>query len=48
MNDVPWGKQALEIACEVLSQIGDDVEIFAFKTTPRGYIYVRIDKLSNR
>lgn len=48
MNDVPWGEQALKIAHEVLSQFGDDVEIFAFKTTPRGYIYVRIDKLSNK
>ncbi|KAK4758782.1 hypothetical protein SAY87_020083 [Trapa incisa] len=48
LNDVPWGEQALEIAREVLSHCGDDVEIFAFKTTPRGYIYVRIDKLSNK
>lgn len=28
-------------------QFGDDMKIYAFKATPRGYIYVRLDKLSN-
>ena len=46
MNDVPWGERALSIALDVLSQFGDDMKLFAFKTTPRGYVYVRLDKLS--
>ncbi|PKI52729.1 hypothetical protein CRG98_026880, partial [Punica granatum] len=48
LNNVPWGEQALEIAREVFSQFGDDLELFAFKTTSHGYIYSRIDKLSNK
>lgn len=47
LNGVPWGKRAHSIALEVLSQFGDDIELFAFKTTPRGYVYVRLDKLSH-
>ncbi|PON97220.1 Ribosome maturation factor RimP [Trema orientale] len=46
--DVPWGERAFSIALEVLSQFGDDMKLFAFKTTPRGYVYVRLDKLSNQ
>ncbi|GFY88748.1 uncharacterized protein family UPF0090 [Actinidia rufa] len=42
-----WGERALSIAREVLLQFSDDMELFSFKTTPRGYIYVRLDKLSN-
>lgn len=45
-NDVPWGEHALSIALEVLARYGDDMKLFSFKTTPRGYIYVRLDKLS--
>ncbi|CAN0929408.1 hypothetical protein LINGRAHAP2_LOCUS37052, partial [Linum grandiflorum] len=45
---VPWGERALAIAREVLEQYGvDDIELFSFKTTPRGYIYLRLDKLSS-
>lgn len=44
---VPWGERALSIACEVLTQFEDNVKLFSFKTTPRGYVYVRLDKLSN-
>ncbi|KAK6921890.1 hypothetical protein RJ641_012397 [Dillenia turbinata] len=46
LQGVPWGKTALSIADEVLQQFGDDVKLYAFKTSPRGYIYVRLDKLS--
>ncbi|XP_021895318.1 LOW QUALITY PROTEIN: uncharacterized protein LOC110812782 [Carica papaya] len=45
---VPWGANGFcSIANEVLLQFGDDMKIYAFKATPRGYIYVRLDKLSN-
>lgn len=45
---VPWGERALSIAHEVLLQLGDDIKLYAFKATPRGYVYVRLDKLSNK
>ncbi|KAJ8760532.1 hypothetical protein K2173_015199 [Erythroxylum novogranatense] len=45
---VHWGERALSMAREVLLQFGDDLKLFAFKTTPRGYIYVRLDKVSNQ
>nr|XP_016469665.1 PREDICTED: uncharacterized protein LOC107792005 [Nicotiana tabacum] len=47
LQNCPWGKQALSIARDVLLQFGDDMELYAFKTSPRGYIYVRLDKLPN-
>lgn len=47
LQGVPWGERALSIAREVLLQFGDEMELYAFKTTPRGYVYVRLDKLSN-
>ncbi|XP_015583332.2 uncharacterized protein LOC107262383 isoform X2 [Ricinus communis] len=47
LQGVPWGERALSIAREVLLQSGDGIELYAFKTTPRGYVYVRLDKLSN-
>ncbi|KAF6171425.1 hypothetical protein GIB67_009566 [Kingdonia uniflora] len=47
LRDVPWGEHTLSLAREVLLQFGDDMKLFAFKTTPRGYIYVRLDKISN-
>ncbi|KAM6548357.1 hypothetical protein CsatB_020033 [Cannabis sativa] len=47
-HDVPWGDRVYSIANEVLSQFGDDMKLFAFKTTPRGYVYVRLDKLSSK
>ncbi|XP_021292625.1 uncharacterized protein LOC110422916 [Herrania umbratica] len=47
LQGVPWGESALSIACDVLKLFSDDTKIFAFKATPRGYIYVRLDKLSN-
>ncbi|PIA57688.1 hypothetical protein AQUCO_00600425v1 [Aquilegia coerulea] len=47
-GDILWGQQALSIANEVLLQFNDDLKIFSFKNTPRGYIYVRLDKLSEK
>jgi ribosome maturation factor RimP len=42
-----WGERALSLAREVLLQFGEGIELFAFKTSLRGYIYVRLDKLAN-
>ncbi|GAB2234218.1 hypothetical protein Droror1_Dr00003460 [Drosera rotundifolia] len=47
LQNVPWGERVLSIAREVLEEFDKDLELFAFKTTPRGYIYVRLDKISN-
>lgn len=47
LHGVPWGERALSIAHEALKQFGDNVKLFSFKTTPRGYVYVRLDKLLN-
>ncbi|KAI3502525.1 hypothetical protein L1887_30643 [Cichorium endivia] len=47
LQNCSWGEKVLSIAQEVLPQFGDDIEIFAFKTSPRGYIYVRLDRLCN-
>ena len=48
LQNVPWGERVLSIAREVLLPFGSDMELFSFKTTPREYIYVRLDKLSNK
>lgn len=47
LQNCPWGECALALAHEVLLQFGEGMELFSFKTTPRGYIYVRLDKLSH-
>ncbi|MBA0631961.1 hypothetical protein Godav_000785 [Gossypium davidsonii] len=47
LQGVPWGESALSIAHDALKLFSDDIKLYAFKTTPRGYIYVRLDKLSN-
>ncbi|MBA0727666.1 hypothetical protein Golax_000635 [Gossypium laxum] len=47
LQGVPWGESALSIAHDVLKLFSDDIKLYAFKTTPRGYIYVRLDKLSD-
>lgn len=47
LQNVPWGEKVLSIAREVLLQFGDDIKLYSFKTSPRGYVYVRLDKLSN-
>ncbi|KAK7407438.1 hypothetical protein VNO78_09361 [Psophocarpus tetragonolobus] len=47
LQNVPWGQRALSIAEEVLMQFNEDIKLFAFKTTPRGYVYVRLDKLTD-
>lgn len=47
LNNCPWGERALSIARETLQEFGEEMQLYAFKTSPRGYIYVRLDKLSN-
>jgi len=47
LQNVPWGQRTLSIAEEVLMQFSEDIKLFAFKTTPRGYVYVRLDKLTD-
>ncbi|VFQ85447.1 unnamed protein product [Cuscuta campestris] len=46
-QNCPWGEQALSIANEVLKEHTVDMELYAFKTSPKGYIYVRLDKHTN-
>ena len=48
LNNVQWGEWALSIAFEALSQFGGDIKLFAFKTTPRGHVFVRLDKPSDK
>ncbi|XP_026379306.1 uncharacterized protein LOC113273961 isoform X3 [Papaver somniferum] len=48
LRGVPWGEQVLSIANEVLLQFGDDFKLFAFRTSPGGFIYARLDKLSEQ
>ncbi|KAL5977484.1 hypothetical protein ACLOJK_021831 [Asimina triloba] len=49
LRGVPWGNRTISIAQEVIQlHFGEDMRLFAFKTSPRGYIYVRLDKLSNK
>ncbi|VVA94571.1 unnamed protein product [Arabis nemorensis] len=47
LGGVQWGEKALSIASQVVKQSEEDLQLFAFRTSPRGYIYVRLDKLSN-
>ncbi|KAK1305135.1 hypothetical protein QJS10_CPB11g01861 [Acorus calamus] len=51
LRNVGWGERALSAAREVLHTHfggdGGDFTIYAFKTSPSGYVYVRLDKLSN-
>ncbi|CAN6196904.1 unnamed protein product [Urochloa humidicola] len=48
LRDVKWGERALAAAQEVLAgHFGDDIAMFAFKVSPKGYVYVRLDKLTN-
>ncbi|KAI3867420.1 hypothetical protein MKX03_036547 [Papaver bracteatum] len=48
LSGVPWGERVFSVANEVLLQFGDDFKLFAFKTSPGGYIYARLDKLSEQ
>lgn len=47
LENCPWGERVLSLAQSVLGRLGEDMELYAFKTSPRGYIYVRLDKLSH-
>ncbi|XP_065860592.1 uncharacterized protein [Euphorbia lathyris] len=47
LQGIPWGERVLSIAREVLLQFADDLKLYSFKINNRGYVYVRLDKLSN-
>lgn len=47
LQNCPWGERALSVAKQVLVEFGEGMELYAFKTSPRGYVYARLDKLSN-
>ncbi|TVU41412.1 hypothetical protein EJB05_14927, partial [Eragrostis curvula] len=48
LRDVKWGERALAAAEEVLAEhFSEDFAMFAFKLSPKGYVYVRLDKLTN-
>ncbi|PKA50890.1 hypothetical protein AXF42_Ash007545 [Apostasia shenzhenica] len=48
LGDVNWGEHAVSLAREVLRSFGDDMALYAFKISPKGYIYLRLDKLTNK
>ncbi|XP_042469925.1 uncharacterized protein LOC122052459 [Zingiber officinale] len=49
LGDAKWGERALSVAREVLNlHFSEDLVLFAFKVSPRGYVYVRLDKLTNK
>lgn len=47
LQNCPWGERALSVAKQLLLEFGEGMELYAFKTSPLGYVYVRLDKLSN-
>ncbi|KAL0731382.1 hypothetical protein Bca4012_027476 [Brassica carinata] len=47
LGGVPWGERVLSIASQVLKEYEQDLQLFAFRTSPRGYIYIRLDKPSH-
>lgn len=46
LNDVAWGERVLSVALEVLPQF-EDIDLHAFRVSPKGYIYARLDKLTH-
>ncbi|WOL07914.1 hypothetical protein Cni_G16664 [Canna indica] len=49
LGDVRWGERALSLAREVLNHhFAEDLVMYGFKVSPRGYVYVRLDKLTNK
>ncbi|KAJ4811354.1 Ribosome maturation factor RimP [Rhynchospora pubera] len=49
LRDVSWGERALTVAREVLSEhFGEDIALYAFKVSPKGYVYVRLDKVTTK
>ncbi|KAI0501325.1 hypothetical protein KFK09_016269 [Dendrobium nobile] len=48
LGDEKWGENVLCLAREILLSFGDDFALYAFKVSPKGYIYVRLDKLTSR
>ncbi|KAF3541370.1 hypothetical protein F2Q69_00020296 [Brassica cretica] len=47
LRGVPWGERVLSIASQVLKESEKDLQLFAFRTSPRGYVYIRLDKPSH-
>ncbi|RYR58383.1 hypothetical protein Ahy_A05g024128 isoform A [Arachis hypogaea] len=39
LRNVPWGQRALSVAKDILKEFNEDIELYAFKTSPRGYVY---------
>lgn len=50
LRGIKWGENAFSIANDVLKLYFDaeDIKIFAFKVSPKGYIYIRLDKVSQK
>lgn len=49
LGGVRWGERVLSVAHEVLDlHFGEDLVMYALKVSPRGYVYVRLDKLTNK
>ncbi|KAJ6816489.1 uncharacterized protein M6B38_414220 [Iris pallida] len=48
LGDVAWGARALSLAREVLGNFDVDTVLYAFRVSLKGYIYVRLDKLTNK
>ncbi|CAL9088497.1 unnamed protein product [Musa textilis] len=49
LGGVRWGERVLSVAREVLDlHFGEDLVMYALKVSPRGYVYVRLDKLTNK
>ncbi|KAJ8513065.1 hypothetical protein OPV22_003499 [Ensete ventricosum] len=49
LGGVSWGERVLSVAREVLDlHFGEDLVMYALKVSPRGYVYVRLDKLTNK
>lgn len=48
LGETQWGSKALELAEEVVREMGTDFSIFAFKASTDGLVRVRLDKLSDQ
>lgn len=48
LGQTKWGERALALAKDVLQEFGSNFSLYAFKVSPEGYVYVRLDKLSDK
>ncbi|EPS70292.1 hypothetical protein M569_04471, partial [Genlisea aurea] len=48
LNNCPWGERALSVVTELLLRIDGELRLYGFRASPRGYIYVRLDKLTHQ